>query len=98
MSTTNTFHNAGEFIGANVEFFSIFSLIDFSDSDMGANASPYKGDGTKLDLTNVESKSYHQAQNLNRLLNKYDQKIDIALKLSVSLKTIKKRISERENL
>ena len=63
-----TFHDAGEFIGANIEFFSIFSLIDFSDSDMGANASPYKGDGTKLDLTSVESKSYHQAQNLNILI------------------------------
>jgi hypothetical protein len=64
----STFHNAGEFIGANIEFFSIFSLIDFSDSDMGANATPYKGDGTKLDLTNIESKPYHQAQNLNILI------------------------------
>ena len=64
----STFHNAGEFIGANIEFFSIFSLIDFSDSDMGANATPYKGDGTKLDLTDVESKPYHQAQNLNILI------------------------------
>lgn len=63
-----TFHNAGEFIGANIEFFSIYSLIDFSDSDMGANATPYKGDGTKLDLTDVESKPYHQAQNLNILI------------------------------
>ena len=43
-------------------------------------------------------RNLNQAQNLNRLLNKYDQKIDIALKLSVSLKTIKKRISERKNL
>ena len=64
----STFHDAGEFIGANIEFFSIFSLIDFSDSDMGANATPYKGDGTKLDLTDIESKSYHQAQNLNILI------------------------------
>ena len=64
----STFHNAGEFIGANVEFFSIFSLIDFSDSDMGANASPYKADGTKYDLSLAESKPYHQAQNLNILL------------------------------
>ena len=64
----STFHDAGEFIGANIEFFSIFSLIDFSDSDMGANATPYKGDGTKLDLTDVESKPYHQAQNLNILI------------------------------
>ena len=39
-----------------------------------------------------------QARNLDRLLKKYDQKIDISLKLSVSLETIKKRISERKNL
>ena len=39
-----------------------------------------------------------QAKNLNYLLNKYDQKIDIVLKLSVSLDTIKKRISERKTL
>ena len=39
-----------------------------------------------------------QARNLDRLLDKYDQKIDIVLKLSVSLETIKKRISERKNL
>ena len=39
-----------------------------------------------------------QARNLDNLLNKNDQKIDIALKLSVSLETIKKRISERKNL
>ena len=39
-----------------------------------------------------------QANNLDRLLKKYDQKIDIALKLSVNLQSIKKRISERKNL
>ena len=39
-----------------------------------------------------------QAQNLNNVLKKFDQKIHIVLKLSVSLKTIKKRISERKNL
>ncbi len=39
-----------------------------------------------------------QAKNLESLLNKYDQKIDIVLKLTVSLETIKKRISERKNL
>ena len=39
-----------------------------------------------------------QAKNLNNVLKKFDQKIDIVLKLSVSLKTIKKRISERKNL
>ena len=39
-----------------------------------------------------------QAKNLDRLLKKYDQKIDIVLKLSVSLETIKKRILERKKL
>ena len=39
-----------------------------------------------------------QAKNLDNLLKKYNQKIDIVLKLSVSLETIKKRISERKNL
>ena len=39
-----------------------------------------------------------QVKNLDNLLKKNDQKIDIVLKLSVSLETIKKRISERKNL
>ena len=39
-----------------------------------------------------------QARNLDHLLNKYSQRIDLVLKLSVSLETIKKRISERKNL
>ena len=39
-----------------------------------------------------------QVKNLNNLLKKYDQKINIVLKLSVSLETIKKRISERKTL
>ena len=39
-----------------------------------------------------------QAKNLDKLLKRYDQKIDIVLKLSVSLETIKKRISERRGL
>ena len=37
-----------------------------------------------------------QAKNLDNLLKKYNQKIDIVLKLSVSLETIKKRILERK--
>ena len=37
-----------------------------------------------------------QARNLDNLLKKNDQKIDIVLKLSVSLETIKKRILERK--
>ena len=39
-----------------------------------------------------------QAKNLNELLSKYDQKIDLVLKLSVSLETIKKRILERQTM
>ena len=39
-----------------------------------------------------------QAKTLNELLNKYGQKINLVLKLSVSLETIKKRISERRAL
>ena len=39
-----------------------------------------------------------QAKNLDFLLDKYNQKIDLVLKLSVKLKTIKKRISERKTL
>jgi len=39
-----------------------------------------------------------QAQNLDNLLKKYNQKIDIVLKLSVNLETIKKRILERKTV
>ncbi len=39
-----------------------------------------------------------QAKNLQDLLKKYDQKINIVLKLSVNLEIIKKRISERRTL
>ena len=39
-----------------------------------------------------------QARYLDSSLKRHDQKIDIALKLSVSLDTIKKRIIERKNL
>tara|TARA_B100000579_G_C22555122_1_gene721645 strand:+ start:175 stop:741 length:567 start_codon:yes stop_codon:yes gene_type:complete len=43
-------------------------------------------------------RNLNQAKNLNNLLKKYKQKIHIVLKLSVSLDTIKKRISERRTL
>ena len=39
-----------------------------------------------------------QAKNLSSVLTKYEQKIDVVLKLSVSLEVIKKRILERKNL
>ena len=41
-------------------------------------------------------RNLNQAKNLDNLLKKYNQKIDIVLKLSVSLETIKKRILERK--
>tara|TARA_B100001057_G_scaffold493328_1_gene587525 strand:+ start:1218 stop:1784 length:567 start_codon:yes stop_codon:yes gene_type:complete len=43
-------------------------------------------------------RNLNQARNLDELLKKYKQKIDIVLKLSVKLTTIKKRISERQTL
>tara|TARA_B100001057_G_scaffold472362_1_gene535585 strand:- start:375 stop:947 length:573 start_codon:yes stop_codon:yes gene_type:complete len=43
-------------------------------------------------------RNLNQATNLNNLLKKYDQKIDIVLKLSVSLDTVKKRILERSSI
>ena len=43
-------------------------------------------------------RNLNQAKNLNTLLKKYKQNIDVVLKLSVSLETIKKRISERRTL
>ena len=39
-----------------------------------------------------------QVETLNELLKNYGQKVDLVLKLSVSLETIKKRISERRTL
>ena len=43
-------------------------------------------------------RNLNQAKNLGDLLKKYEQKIDIVLKLSVSLETVKKRITERRAL
>ena len=43
-------------------------------------------------------RNLNQAKTLNELLSKYGQKIDLVLKLSVSLETIKKRILERRTL
>ena len=42
-------------------------------------------------------RTINQAKNLDNLLKKYNQKIDIVLKLSVSLETVKKRILERQS-
>ena len=42
-------------------------------------------------------RTLNQAKNLDDLLKRYDQKIDIVLKLSVSLETVKNRILERQS-
>ena len=42
-------------------------------------------------------RTLNQAKNLEEFLKKNNQKIDIVLKLSVSLEIVKKRISERKN-
>ncbi len=42
-------------------------------------------------------RNLNQANNLEKLLKKHNQKIDLVLKLNVTLNTIKKRISERKN-
>ena len=41
-------------------------------------------------------RNLNQANNLEKLLKKHNQKIDLVLKLNVTLDTIKKRISERK--
>ena len=41
-------------------------------------------------------RTLNQAKNLDNLLKKYKQNIDIVLKLSVNLETVKKRILERQ--
>ena len=43
-------------------------------------------------------RNLNQVQTLNELLTKYAQKIDLVLKLSVSLETITKRILERKTI
>ncbi len=43
-------------------------------------------------------RNLNQAKNLENLLRKYDQKIDMVLKLSVSLETVCRRILERKTL
>ena len=43
-------------------------------------------------------RNLNQTTNLNDLLKEYDQKIDMVLKLSVSLESVKKRILERKTV
>ena len=75
--------NAGELVSDNI----VNKLIErFVANDIYKNRLIFDGYPRNL----------NQAKNLDNLLNKHNQKIDLVLKLSVSLETIKKRISERQ--
>ena len=71
-----------------------------SDSIVGDLIEKYISDTTLKDRLIFDGypRNLAQAQNLNKLLQKYNQKIDIVLKLSVNLETIKKRILERKTV
>ena len=76
--------NSGELVSDNI----VGSLIEnFVSNDNYKNKIIFDG----------YPRTLIQAKNLDDLLNKYNQKIDIVLKLSVSLETVKKRILERQS-
>ena len=75
--------NSGELVSDKV----VNNLIEkFISNDTYKNKIIFDGYPRTLD----------QAKNLDKLLKKYSQKIDLVLKLSVSLETVKKRIMERQ--
>ena len=75
--------NSGELVSDNI----VSNLIEkFVSNDNYKNKIIF--DGYPRTLT--------QAKDLDNILKKYNQKIDIVLKLSVSLETVKKRILERQ--
>ena len=75
--------NSGELVSDKV----VNNLIEkFISNDTYKNKIIFDGYPRTLD----------QAKNLDKLLKKYNQKIDLVLKLSVSLETVKKRIMERQ--
>ena len=77
--------NSGELVSDNI----VSNLIEqFISNDIYKNKIIFDG----------YPRTLKQAENLDVLLKKYKQKIDIVLKLSVSLETIKKRILERQSL
>ena len=73
--------------GSLVDDIVVNKLIENIVSDK-KNANKFIFDGYPRNL--------NQANNLDNLLKKNGQKIDLVLKLSVSLETIKKRITERQ--
>jgi len=78
----STIMNSGSLVSDDI----VSDLIEKFISD-NRNSNRFIFDGYPRNL--------HQAQNLDDLLEKYQQKIDLVLKLSVSLDSIKKRISGR---
>ena len=78
----STIMNSGSLVSDDI----VSDLIEKFISD-NRNSNRFIFDGYPRNL--------HQAQNLDNLLEKYQQKIDLVLKLSVSLDSIKKRISGR---
>ncbi len=77
--------NAGELVSDNI----VSDLIEkFISNNVYKNRLIFDGYPRNL----------NQAKNLDFLLKKNNQKIDLVLKLSVSLETIKKRISERQTI
>ena len=78
----STIMNSGSLVSDDI----VSDLIEKFISD-NRNSNRFIFDGYPRNL--------HQAQNLDNLLEKYQQKIDLVLKLSVSLVSIKKRISGR---
>ena len=75
--------NSGELVSDKI----VSNLIEkFISNDTYKNKIIFDGYPRTLD----------QAKNLDNLLKQYKQKIDVVLKLSVSLETVKKRIMERK--
>ena len=76
--------NAGELVSDNI----VANLIEkFVSNDTFKNKIIFDG----------YPRTLLQAETLDKLLKKYEQKINVVLKLSVSLSTVKKRILERKN-
>ena len=75
--------NSGELVSDKI----VYNLIEkFVSNDNYKNKIIFDGYPRTLE----------QAKNLDNLLKKHKQKIDIVLKLSVSIETVKKRILERQ--
>ena len=83
-SEISSIMNAGELVSDNI----VSELIEkFVSNNKYKNKIIFDGYPRNLE----------QAKNLDKMLRSHGQKIDIVLKLSVTLATVKKRISERQN-